>query len=366
MLALMHQLSPQQHDVHLALVLPEGGLMAELPDYVTVHVIQGLNANADLMKHPLRSILRRLGRGQIRPLLSYFHSKLSRSYAPLVRLMLNSRPDPILTEHWDVVIDYPGPPGEYISLLVANHMKARRRLSWVHFDLSRVHFSTAAARRIYARMDRIYAVSEQAAANLISLVPEVEPKVKVFHNLVDPEAIRRMAREDCAMELLADGLNIVTVGRIGREKGQLQAMHALRELQRQGVKARWHIVGGDDGDRAYLASVHRAAEGLDVRFYGPQANPYAFMARADVYVQPSVHEGYCIALAEARALGLPIVATDFTGAREQLSSVANARIISEYAKLPDAIHAAVSMGPIAPDVKNDSAELSDFLNYIQA
>ncbi|MCA5011185.1 glycosyltransferase, partial [Clostridioides difficile] len=42
------------------------------------------------------------------------------------------------------------------------------------------------------------------------------------------------------------------------------------------------------------------------------------MAVADIYVQPSKYESYCIALAEARALGCAIVTTDFPSAHEQL------------------------------------------------
>ena len=38
----------------------------------------------------------------------------------------------------------------------------------------------------------------------------------------------------------------------------------------------------------------------------------------DIYFQPSRHEGYGIAVAEARAFAKPIVVTDFAGAREQL------------------------------------------------
>ena len=40
----------------------------------------------------------------------------------------------------------------------------------------------------------------------------------------------------------------------------------------------------------------------------------------DIYVQPSRHEGYCITLAEARVFTSPIVATNFVGAKEQLTN----------------------------------------------
>lgn len=51
---------------------------------------------------------------------------------------------------------------------------------------------------------------------------------------------------------------------------------------------------------------------------GAKRNPYPYMAACDVYVQPSDYEGYCIALAEARALCRPCVACVFSGAAEQL------------------------------------------------
>ena len=47
------------------------------------------------------------------------------------------------------------------------------------------------------------------------------------------------------------------------------------------------------------------------------------MAQCDIYLQPSIHEGFCITLAEAKLFGMPILATDFTGAREQLTNSNN-------------------------------------------
>ena len=53
---------------------------------------------------------------------------------------------------------------------------------------------------------------------------------------------------------------------------------------------------------------------------GTKTNPYGYMRDCNIYMQPSRHEGYCITLAEARSFDVPIVATNFTGAMEQLSS----------------------------------------------
>ena len=51
------------------------------------------------------------------------------------------------------------------------------------------------------------------------------------------------------------------------------------------------------------------------------------MRDCDIYMQPSRHEGFCITLAEALCFGNPIVATDFTGARDQLKERGNAFVV---------------------------------------
>ena len=64
-----------------------------------------------------------------------------------------------------------------------------------------------------------------------------------------------------------------------------------------------------------------------VVFLGAKTNPYAYMRDCDIYVQPSRHEGFCITLAEALCFGNPIVATDFTGAQEQLGERENGFVV---------------------------------------
>lgn len=89
------------------------------------------------------------------------------------------------------------------------------------------------------------------------------------------------------------------------------------------INVYWYFVG-DGKDKNYcekmakeLGIAHRAI------FVGNKANPYVYMRTCDVYVQPSRHEGFCLTLAEALCFEMPIVVTDFTGAREQLRNRTN-------------------------------------------
>ena len=51
------------------------------------------------------------------------------------------------------------------------------------------------------------------------------------------------------------------------------------------------------------------------------------MNSSEIYVQTSIHEGYCLTIAEARYLCKPIVATCATGIMEQLTDGVNGTIV---------------------------------------
>ncbi|MCH7567182.1 MAG: glycosyltransferase, partial [Nitrospirae bacterium] len=67
----------------------------------------------------------------------------------------------------------------------------------------------------------------------------------------------------------------------------------------------------------YLPALRARAESLGVgknlEFLGARRNIAAFLAGIDMYVHPSLSEGCPVAVLEAMAAGIPIVATDVGG-----------------------------------------------------
>lgn len=98
-------------------------------------------------------------------------------------------------------------------------------------------------------------------------------------------------------------------------------------LKNHGIAFRWYLVG--DGKLRPEIERKCAKYGVsdDVVFLGTMPNPYPYLKQADLYVQTSVHEGFCITLAEAKVFGLPIISTDCAGAHEQLDGVANCHVV---------------------------------------
>ena len=114
------------------------------------------------------------------------------------------------------------------------------------------------------------------------------------------------------------GRNILFVGRFDRVKGVPVLLEAFEILADQNPNLHLHLVG-DGPERSELESIVHE-KGLDgrVTFYGyqSQAQLSEHFAEADVFVMTSFAEGVPVALMEAMAFGVPVVAPRITGIPE--------------------------------------------------
>ena len=107
------------------------------------------------------------------------------------------------------------------------------------------------------------------------------------------------------------------MGRLDRQKGLDIAIEACARLA-DSVDFRWYVLG--DGPQRGELEALIASRGLRDRFFllGTTLNPYPYLARCDVYAQPSRFEGKSIALEEAKCLARPILTTAFSTVRDQI------------------------------------------------
>lgn len=381
LLSLLRQLGPDEFEIHLAVISTTGELLPQLPRWVKLHVIDGYSgSHMPLVLRPAKSIIGMLARlrlsAGIPALVHYAHAKLIGTMRPYADWLLSRRKstDPAFDETFDLAVDFPGPPGEFLQHFVGRHVKAKRKASWIHFDVDRIPLKRKSFDDIYDSFDRIYCVSGLARERFMACWPRHASKTRIFHNIVDSALIQEKSEETGIAVKTSGVTNLLTVARMTSPKGVDLALRALKDIVGNGnATVVWHFVGGGEELQRYRKLA--ADLGIDeyCRFHGPQVNPYPFIKMCDVYVQPSRHEGYGIAIAEAKVFGMPIVATDFAGATEQLSSLPNAIVIpnfvneddAEIRKLSEAVINAMSLPRITAgnDKLSDTsaAELADFI-----
>ncbi len=119
-------------------------------------------------------------------------------------------------------------------------------------------------------------------------------------------------------------LRLITVASLQPQKGHRFALEALRGLIDAGVQASYDVVGDGEEGAAVAAQVDRLGLGRHVPLLGAQSRDRVveLLAGADVYLQPSVplasgkQEGIPVAIMEAMAMQLPVVATRISGIPE--------------------------------------------------
>lgn len=241
-------------------------------------------------------------------------------------------------DYYDVAVSF---INGQVLYFVDEKVDADRKIVFYHGDYRSAHYSERYERPCLQRMDGIYAVSDKCIDIVRSVFPEMAHKMKSLPNIVSSEVIRRRAFEFVPPEYDAGGPKILTVARITHEKGVDTAIRAAAELKRRGCLFHWYEMGkGLPGDGEQVACeklVEELGVGDVFTFLGPRENPYPYIAKCDIVVQPSRFEGKSVALDEAKILARPIVATAYPTVRDQLGEGEGIVAGTDAASLADAI-----------------------------
>lgn len=193
----------------------------------------------------------------------------------------------------------------------------------------------------YRKSDRIIAVSGAVEEKLRSFRPRYAAKMMTIHNVIDVAGIQAKGLEPIPEVFPGEKFNIVTCGRVSREKGMDLAVEACARLVNKGYRnIHWWIVGGGPAENEVRTRITELQMEDYVTMLGMKNNPYPYIKQADLYVQPSRFESYGLTIAEAMVLGKKVIATETDGSRELMLDGNNGivckidvRIISETVEI---------------------------------
>ena len=161
----------------------------------------------------------------------------------------------------------------------------------------------------------------QFAIEKLHLRPE---KVHLMPNGIDvsrfgalSEEQRQAARRDLFPDDSDEFVWIGMVGRLWRQKNPECLVLAAVELHRRGCRGFRVLVIGDGDLRGDLeALIDRHGVGGTVRLLGWREDVPRLLGALDIFALPSRWEGLPLAIIEAMATGLPVVASDIPGNRD--------------------------------------------------
>lgn len=175
-------------------------------------------------------------------------------------------------------------------------------------------------RASYTRAAALVAISSGVADQWTHVPGIKRNRISVIYNPVWSPEIEILAGQPVSLiwPVQKDMPVIISAGRFSSEKDFSTLIQAFAKLRKK-HQAKLILLG----EGSLRASLEDLAKQLgvidDLTMPGFVENPFAYLARADVFVLPSLHEGFGNVLVEAMACGTPVVSTNCpSGPREIL------------------------------------------------
>ena len=139
-------------------------------------------------------------------------------------------------------------------------------------------------------------------------------------NGIDMEMFANLSREKTRSRLqIKEGEKLILfVGSLRTVKGVKYLIRAMNVIRQKEPKIRLMLVGDGD-ERQDLEKLTNSLNLADyITFIGevPNEEVPQYMAAADIFILPSLSEGFPVVIVEAMAAGIPVVVTDITGLSE--------------------------------------------------
>ena len=180
----------------------------------------------------------------------------------------------------------------------------------------------AIERRLFDRLDRIFAVRRSAVERYQLLYPQFADKFAFLPTWFDDTIFRPNQSSEAGAQLKAQVLAelgihgprrlLITVGRLDHQKNPMLLLQAFRELCERETDLHLLMVG-DGGLRGSVVAALKAANlQAHVSLLGVKgpADIAGLLRASDLFVLSSAYEGMPIAVLEALACGTPVASTD--------------------------------------------------------
>lgn len=302
LLNLFHCLDSQKYEVDF-LVLNQieyqdaTSLMGEIPNWIDVFDAVKNRGNGLKLEQLAGKIYRRL-----------FHTET----------YVKSAVDFVKNRKYDVAISF----GEWLSpAFLVKKVNAVKKYVWIHIDLDKADFVNKEELVKYdSRITGYIFASEKSRQSSIHRCPQMTEKSIVVHNILNRQNILSRAAEEVILPQ-ANGSFLLSVGNLRIEKNYPRQIEVMRILKEKKIPIKWICVGSTVDKNVY-GEVSELLEKYQLKddfiLCGADDNPYKYMKRAKAVMVLSDHESWSLVISEAKVLGIPVIATNTSGAQEQI------------------------------------------------
>ena len=200
--------------------------------------------------------------------------------------------------------------------------------------------------------DRVLAVSSAVRDVVVHRDGLPEDRVSVLGNGLDLDGLDAVPRADVRgqLGLPREALLLCSVGRLVRDKGHSYLLQAFAQGLDRWPTAHLVLVGEGPEETRLRDDTSRLRLDGRVHFLGFRERVAAVLKCCDVFVLPSLEEGFPVTVLEAMACGLPVVASDVGGVADVVERGRTGLIVPAAERwgggVRDAAHADLAARPV--------------------
>jgi len=189
----------------------------------------------------------------------------------------------------------------------------------------RVHLVKIVNAFTYRSADSVLAVSQKIKSIIRQMYGLENSKLLVLKNgILVENTLSNCADIEKEFPESAGKLKLIALGRLVPLKCFDVLVRAAAEVVKQGLHNLLVLIAGDGRERSRLTDLIRDLDLENhVKLLGLRHDVMDLMQACDLFVLPSRYEGLSIAMIEAMACGLPIIASDAPGLRDHIKTEQN-------------------------------------------
>lgn len=205
----------------------------------------------------------------------------------------------------------------------------------------RVYFKKAVNHFVYRAADRVLVVSQEIKEIIQQRFGLKDDKLLLLKNgIVCDDCTSESSGFQKEFPNSADKLKLVSAGRLVPLKSFDILLQAIAVVINQGLNDLLLLIAGEGEERIRLERlIQELRLGDCVKLLGLRHDVLGLMKASDIFVMPSRYEGVSLAMIEAMACGLPIIASDARGLKDCITDEQNGLLfpVDDYKALAERI-----------------------------